>query len=98
MGENRGMKTITIEVMQDFSEIVQYEHIGIPLYIRTADLSIYPGMSAPCHWHDDIEWIYILAGKMYYSINGKKILLQEKDSLMVNSSQKHYCYSCQNND
>lgn len=98
MGENRGMKTITIEVMQDFSEIVQYEHIGIPLYIRTADLSIYPGMSAPCHWHDDIEWIYILAGKMYYSINGKKILLQEKDSLMVNARQMHYGYSCQNQD
>lgn len=98
MGENRGMKTITIEVMQDFSEIVQYEHIGIPLYIRTADLSIYPGMSAPCHWHDDIEWIYILTGKMYYSINGKKILLQEKDSLMVNARQMHYGYSCQNQD
>lgn len=92
------MKTITIEVMQDFSEIVQYEHIGIPLYIRTADLSIYPGMSAPCHWHDDIEWIYILTGKMYYSINGKKILLQEKDSLMVNARQMHYGYSCQNQD
>lgn len=92
------MKTITIEVMQDFSEIVQYEHIGIPLYIRTADLSIYPGMSAPCHWHDDIEWIYILTGKMYYSINGKKILLHEKDSLMVNARQMHYGYSCQNQD
>ena len=42
------METAEIEIMQDFSEIVHYEHTGIPLYIRTADLAVYPGMSAPC--------------------------------------------------
>lgn len=89
------METVAIELMQDFSEIVQYEHTGIPLYIRTADLAAYPGMSAPCHWHDDIEWIYMLSGKMYYYVNGKRILLNEKDSLMVNARQMHYGCSYQ---
>lgn len=92
------METIAIELMQDFSEIVPYEHTGIPLYVRTADLAGYPGMSAPCHWHDDIEWIYILSGKMCYYINGKKILLNEQDSLMVNARQMHYGYSCERQD
>lgn len=92
------METIAIELMQDFSEIVHYEHTGIPLYIRTADLAVYPGMSAPCHWHDDIEWIYVISGKMCYYINGKRILLNEKDSLMVNARQLHYGYSCQEQD
>ena len=87
------MEKIAIELMQDFSEIVHYEHTGIPLYIHTADLAVYPGMSAPCHWHDDIEWIYIMSGKMCYYINGKRILLDEKDSLMVNARQMHYGYS-----
>lgn len=87
------METIAIELMQDFSEIVHYEHVGIPLYIRTADLAVYPRMRAPCHWHDDIEWIYIMSGKMCYYINGKRILLDEKDSLMVNARQMHYGYS-----
>lgn len=90
--------TIEIELMQDFSEIVHYEHTGIPLYIRTADLSIYPGKSAPCHWHDDIEWIYIISGKMCYYINGKRIFLNEKDSLMVNARQMHYGYSYKEQD
>ncbi len=92
------METIAIELMQDFSEIVHYEHTGIPLYIRTADLAVYPRMSAPCHWHDDIEWIYVISGKMCYYINGKRILLNEKDSLMVNTRQLHYGYSCQEQD
>lgn len=92
------METIAIERMQDFSEIVHYEHTGIPLYIRTAHLTVYPGMSAPCHWHDDIEWIYIISGKMCYDINGKKVLLNEKDSLMVNARQMHYGYSYKKQD
>ncbi len=92
------METVAIELMQDFSEIVHYEHTGIPLYIRTADLAVYPGMSAPCHWHDDIEWIYIISGKMCYYINGKRILLDEKDSLMVNARQMHYGYSYKEQD
>lgn len=92
------METIAIELMQDFSEIVHYEHTGIPLYIRTADLAVYPGMSAPCHWHDDIEWIYIISGKMCYYINGKRILLNENDSLMVNARQMHYGYSYKEQD
>lgn len=92
------MDTVAIELMEDFSEIVHYEHTGIPLYIRTADLTVYPGMSAPCHWHDDIEWIYIISGKMCYYINGKRILLDEKDSLMVNARQMHYGYSYKKQD
>lgn len=92
------METIAIELMQDFSEIVPYEHTGIPLYIRTADLAAYLGMSAPCHWHDDIEWVYIMSGKMSYYINGKRILLNEKDSLMVNARQMHYGCSYKGQD
>lgn len=92
------METIAIELMQDFSEIVPYEHMGIPLYIRTADLAAYPGMSASCHWHDDIEWVYIMSGKMSYYINGKRILLNEKDSLMVNARQMHYGCSYKGQD
>lgn len=92
------METVAIELMQDFSEIVHYENAGIPLYIRTADLAVYPGMSAPCHWHDDLEWIYIMSGKMYYYVNGKRILLNENDSLMVNARQMHYGYSYKEQD
>jgi len=87
-----------IERMQDFSEVVHYENPDIPLYIRTSNLSIYPDMSAPCHWHDDIEWIHILKGCMCYYINGKHLMLYENDSLMVNARQMHYGYSYEKQD
>lgn len=87
-----------IDLMADLSEIVHYEHADVPLYIRTASLSAYPDLSAPCHWHDDIEWIHILKGKMRYYINGKRILLNERDLLMVNARQMHYGYSYERED
>ncbi|MDO4273380.1 MAG: AraC family transcriptional regulator [Eubacteriales bacterium] len=84
---------IDIHVMQDASEIVHYDTVGIPLYIRTSALCNYPGMRALCHWHEDLEMIRVLNGRMNYHINGKKILLEENECLMVNSRQMHYGYS-----
>ena len=87
------MKNIDIDLMPDYSEIVPYRHTGIPFYIHTANLSNYPAMRAPCHWHNDIEWIHILDGKMYYNVNGNEIILNKNDTLMVNTRQMHYGYS-----
>lgn len=42
------------KVMQDASEIVRYDEVGIPLYIREGLLSSYPDHRALCHWHEDI--------------------------------------------
>ena len=86
---------IDVNIMQDASEVIPYDNPKIPLYIQTRYLSTYPDMRALCHWHDEIAFIYILSGKMYYEINGKKVLLNEKDCIMVNARQMHYGSSVQ---
>lgn len=87
------MAKVNLDLTHDASEIVHYDTAGIPLYIKTGNLSNYPDKRALCHWHEDIEFIRVLKGKMNYSINGKKILLNENDCLMVNAKQMHYGYS-----
>lgn len=62
---------IVTDIMQDASEIVHYDNPDIPLYIRTGILSDYPDMKALCHWHEDIQLIYIIEGEMNYHINGR---------------------------
>lgn len=37
------MKIINVDIMQDTSEIVHYDEMGIPLYVRIGELSFYPG-------------------------------------------------------
>lgn len=86
---------IYTDIMQDRSEVVPYDRAGIPLYIRTACLSDYRGMQAVCHWHEDMEFIRILEGRMNYDINGCRILLEQGDLVWVNARQMHYGYSCQ---
>ena len=75
------------KIMQDASEIVRYDEVGIPLSIREGLLSAYPNHSALCHWHEDIEWVYIRSGQMNYYMNGKRVLLNTGEALMVNSRQ-----------
>ena len=81
------------KVMQDASEIVRYDEVGIPLYIREGLLSSYPDHRALCHWHEDIEWVQIRSGQMNYYLNGKRILLSAGEAIIVNSRQMHYGYS-----
>lgn len=81
------------KIMRDASEIVRYDEVGIPLSIREGLLSAYPNHRALCHWHEDIEWVYIRSGQMNYYMNGKRVLLNAGEALMVNSRQMHYGYS-----
>lgn len=82
--------------MKDDSEIINYNDLSIPIYLKTNKLSYYPDKKAICHWHDDIEIIMILDGEMNYYINGKHILLTKDSCIIINSKQMHYGYS--NND
>lgn len=84
---------IDLTIMQDASEVIHYDRPGIPLCISDDNLADYPDRKALCHWHEDIELIYITEGAMNYHINGKNLLLNQQDCLVVNSRQLHYGYS-----
>lgn len=87
---------VCMNIMQDASEVVSYNCSELPVYILQSDLSDYPDMKALCHWHKDIEIIYVTEGEMNYYINGKTILLREKNCVIINSQHLHYgsskCY------
>lgn len=47
----------------------------------------------PLHWHEEIELIYIRAGRAVFSINHAEIRVQAGDCLIVNSGETHCGYS-----
>lgn len=87
------MKKHSMTVLEDASEIVHYDTAGLPLFIRLGRLSHFPCSRALCHWHEDLEWIRVTSGRMYYYVNGTNILLQCGDCLLVNSRQLHFNYA-----
>lgn len=89
---------IDVNVRTDRSEKITYSFSTAPIYARTAHLSEYPDFRATSHWHDDIEFIYIIKGSLDYAINGKKITVKEGEGLMVNSKNIHFGYSDEKKD
>lgn len=84
---------ILIELKDDRSENIQYDHSDYPIYIRRGTLSQYPNYTAPSHWHDDIELIAVLDGGMDYHVNGEMIKLRAGEGIFVNSRQMHFGFS-----
>ena len=72
-----------------------HEDIGAaPLSVRTKRLSDYPACRTISHWHDGVEMIRVLEGRMAFRINEREISLGEDDCIIVSSRQMHYNYPC----
>ena len=84
---------IEIKIAEDHSEIVPYNFKDFKVHAKKYWLSHYPNMCAASHWHDDVEFIFILKGRMLYSINGTEYLLEQGQCMFVNSRQLHYGYA-----
>ncbi len=84
---------VQVAIKQDFSETVAYNLPQFPVYIRKGLLSTYPNYRAVSHWHEDIEFIYILSGEMSYDVNGNIIPLRKGEGIIVNSRNFHYGFS-----
>ena len=72
--------------------MIEYDYNDFMAYIRLGDLSSF-NYACNAHWHDDIEMIRILSGKMAYNVNGSIIRLEAGDGIIVNSRQMHYGFS-----
>lgn len=84
---------MVVDINSDRSENVKYDHPDFPIYVRRGLLSRYPNYAADSHWHDDIELMLILSGKMSYNVNGEIVTLNAGEGILVNTRQFHYGFS-----
>ncbi len=81
-----------------YKEKVDYDSANFPLYIKSGNLVMFPNMSAECHWHEDLEFMYITKGFMKYNVNGEVITLHEGEGVFVNSRQLHFGFTADGSD
>lgn len=89
---------VFLDLQDDRSEKVRYNCADYPIYIRRSLLSSYSNYAAPMHWHDDIEFIAVLSGKMQYNVNGRMIAIKENEGIIVNARQIHFGFSTEKNE
>lgn len=75
---------------EDGSEIVNYDDPQFPSYIFEGWVKPKVTWERVPHFHEDIEMCTVTQGKMAYSVNGKTIMLEEGDTIFINSNQIHY--------
>ena len=87
------------ELPDSIREQVAYDAPDMPLYIHKAILSEYsPTLSAVCHWHDDVEFMYMCRGYMDYNVDGEIYHMREGDGIFVNSNHLHFGFSPDGSD
>lgn len=82
-----------IDCRPDLSERVRYNCVDYPIYLRFGRLSSFPNFSAVSHWHEDIELIAVLSGRMDYNVNGQIVHMEPGQGIFVNARQLHYGFS-----
>ena len=81
-----------LTVLEDLSERLHYNFSDFPVYTHYDVLSRY-GYAALCHWHPDLEFIYIVNGIMDYFINGEIVRMHKGEGIFINSRRLHYGFS-----
>lgn len=62
---------------------------GFPVYAGRKWISSYPTGSFPWHWHEEVEFTLVAAGRMDYRVNDSRYLLKAGEGLFCNSSALH---------
>ena len=89
---------MNLTVLRDGSERIHYDQPGLPLYVRRGDLKGFSGMAALCHWHDDVELLLPLEGRLCYNVNGASVAVHQGQAIFVNARQMHFGYSADGAD
>ena len=89
-GELRKKWRGLIRQYEDRSEIVNYDDPSFPSYSHLGHMDASATWNKKAHWHQDVELMSILSGKMAYNINGSDVELKAGDSIFVNSKQLHF--------
>jgi AraC-like DNA-binding protein len=89
---------MALEIFSDMSERLNYNLPGFPLYVRKGELRNFDRYAAACHWHPDIEFIFIIDGSMEYFVNNKILHIGAGEGIFINSKRLHYGYSKNNSD
>lgn len=78
---------------EDGSEIVNYDDPSFPSYVYEGWVKPKVTWERVPHYHKDIEITTVTSGQMAYSVNGKTVILNEGDTIIVNANQIHYSMS-----
>lgn len=78
------------DIKSDKSEVLHYDNPDFPIMIRKNYIPAnccFDDISLA--WHDDLEFIYVLTGRIRYMLDGKIVKISAGEGIFVNSRNLH---------
>lgn len=83
------IKESRVRVDQKGRELEDHGNLSFPC----ACYHSYPGQAdVPWHWHEEIELMYVVRGKVRCAVKERRFLVQEGEALFINSGVPHSFY------
>jgi AraC family transcriptional regulator, melibiose operon regulatory protein len=81
------MKNFIID--ESLKELTKHHTVVMPIacYKTTINQNIHGYI--PLHWHDEIQFVWIVKGEAIFQVNEDWIVVQEGDGLFINSGRLH---------
>lgn len=78
------------DIREDGSELVHFDDPEFQVQFRKNDIpEWYTFDELTIHWHDEVEFIYVIKGSVKYQLNGNMVLMREGEGIFVNARQIH---------
>lgn len=82
-----------ITTRSDRSQIVEYNNPLFECFAVKSYTAADKTYHITEHWHEDVEFLYIIDGELKYNVNGKSIMLHAGEGICVNSKRIHSNHS-----
>ena len=65
----------------DQSQILEYNNPQFECYSVSSYFSPNQRYFVPDHWHEDLEYFYVIEGELKFHVNGQTIILHAKEGI-----------------
>ncbi|MBD7911701.1 AraC family transcriptional regulator [Clostridium cibarium] len=83
------MQVTKIEVDNNLQETTKHGSYDFPMAIYTDNFNLFEDGHIRLHWHKEIQFSYSLYEKVYFFVEGEKIILEPGEGIMINSNVLH---------
>ncbi|MGM9934637.1 MAG: AraC family transcriptional regulator [Clostridium sp.] len=83
------MQVSTINVDKNLKEITKHGTCDLPIVVYTDDFKLFDEGYIRLHWHNELQCSYVLNEKILFFIDGKEILLEPGEGIIINSNILH---------
>ncbi len=83
------MKQHNNQINNNFQETKIHGNLSFPIELYNSKFSATDYDNVGCHWHQEIEFMLCLEGKMEVQVNEKIYLLEKDNAVFINSNKLH---------